>query len=165
MSTADNDDDQRTLTSDPFSQRRTVIVCARHVRSAATLRRIFAERHDISIVETRNLPAAERELIDAPDAALVVTVYEAWLDRLFDRLPKLFGSATSAQYPRVRCFAIVPDRLAVYRLPLREAGVTDLIPAPQELTVLAPSILRHFEQTPPNRLPLEDRIMAALPWR
>lgn len=151
--------------TEPFPQRRTVIVCARHIRPAAMLRRIFDDRPDIAITDTRNLSTAERELTNTPDAALVVAVCEAWLGRLFDRMPMLFGAATTALYPRVRCFAIVPDSLAVYRLPLREAGVADLVTSLQSLRTISRSIMRHFDLTPPKPQTLPQRILAALPWQ
>lgn len=148
----------------PFPQCRTVIVCARNIRPAARLQRIFEHRPDIEVVDTRNLSAAERELVEAPDAALVVAINEEWLDRLLDRLPHLFGIRPAALYPRARCFAVLPEPLSAFRLLLREAGVADLVSSSQDLPILGRSIARHFELTPPKQKSLPNRILASLPW-
>jgi|GEM_PF-2250548 len=149
---------------EPFPQRRTVIVCARNIRPAVTLRRVFEDRSKIEIVDTRNLAAAERELIDAPDAAMVVVACSEWLDRLTDRLPILFGIRPTALYPRAQCFIVLPDHLSAFRLPLREAGAADIVSSLQDLGTLGRSISRHFERAPLKPLSLPQRILGTLPW-
>jgi hypothetical protein len=139
----------------------TVVICEIKGDWAALVRRDIP--HGVSIVEIRQCDELWPCLLDMPRAVLAIELRSQRASDLLESLTRV-----RREFPQAVPIVLAPRNLCDWEEPCREAGALAFIAGPRNTGDLVEIIqFRQSSQaqwTQDEESPLEDRIVASLPW-
>jgi hypothetical protein len=135
-----------------------LILCEKTSRWAVALRRVLGPQSGV-IVETRSLADCGRELAVAPASIVGVECTTENLDRVLTSLGDWSRHFAAARFVALGDVALEPACPL-----LQEAGCVSVLHSPPQARSLARMALRHLASAPQADLPLEESLVANLPW-
>jgi hypothetical protein len=135
------------------------LLCEKTSRWAVALRRALGERGRW-LVETRSLPQCGRELRIFPASLVAVEIGEGNLEAAL-----LAMARWSRRFPAANLIALIDTSLTAAEPLIREAGAIRVLASTRDAAAVAELFGRHAALIPADDGPLEQSILAALPWQ
>jgi hypothetical protein len=135
------------------------ILCEKTSRWAVAVRRALGERGRW-LVETRSLPQCGRELRTFPASLVTVEISESNLEAALGAVARW-----SRRFPAARVIALLDASLSAAEPLVREAGAIGVLASTRDAPTAAELFERHAALVPADDGPLEQSILAELPWQ
>ena len=135
------------------------LLCEKTSRWAVALRRALGDRGRW-LVETRSLPQCGRELRAFPASLVAVEIGESNLEAALGAMARW-----SRRFPAAHVIALIDASLIAAEPLIREAGAIGVLASTRDAAAAADLFGRHAALLPADDGPLEQSILAELPWQ
>lgn len=135
------------------------LLCEKSSRWAVALRRALGERGRW-LVETRSLPQCGRELRAFPASLVAVEISESNVEAALGAIARW-----SRRFPASHVMALIDVSLTAAEPLIREAGAIAVLASMRDAAAAADLFARHAATLPADDGPLEQSILAELPWQ
>jgi hypothetical protein len=135
------------------------LLCEKTSRWAVALRRALGERGRW-LVETRSLPQCGRELKAFPASLVAVEISESNAEAALGAIARW-----SQRFPSAHVMALIDSSLTAAEPLIREAGAIGVLASTRDAIAAANLFGRHAVLAPALVGPLEQSILAELPWQ